>query len=459
MCHTEHMHTMKTIRTAAIITMGLAGSGAVLAIIITATNMLTLQARYVSDVLPAGQTVLLIHRPLEQNLAPLAAWFSPETLEHLPSGTEGLALLRTEEGVIGAAVLVRSRTQGSGTIVAAPPFTVYTSDEAIAQILQDTYAPLTRNGAYSALRAGKKPDTPWAYMDTAWLMQQKQQAVPGLTTAVFGSGSHIGIEQRAESIIVQIAGAPPAPQKHSAPMQRGACHGAICVHGNVAWAWDSVQAHLSGEEAGIAHSIVTQWLIQAFGDGISWTYEVLPLLTQGSVQVGLPASGSLLTIEGTAPSEKAAEALAGRLHQRHAERYTPTEVRSTLLEDRFPSRDIRMAEKQEPTVQHVNGWRIQQSGGGTTDALLITAVHGSSIILSQDPALPAVLAAAARDTPPARMHLAGHIHQAALAALIEPYGIENLHDWLYVPVPPLGQEFAWELEQRGDMRIVRIGKQ
>ncbi|MFA6259204.1 MAG: hypothetical protein WCX29_01180 [Candidatus Peribacteraceae bacterium] len=447
------MHTMKTIRTAAIITMGLAGSGAVLAIIIMTTHMLTLQTRYVSDVLPSDKTVLLIHRPLEQNLKPFSAWFSPETLAHLPSGTEGLALLQTEEGTVGAAVLVRSNTQNSDAI-ALPPFTAYTSNAAIAHILQSTYTPLTRNETYTALRTNKKPTTPWTYMDTALLVQKKP--ANALTTAVLGSGSHIGIEQRAENTIVQIVGAFAAPPALSAPAH-SACI-ATCIRGNVAWAWHAIQTHLTEEEANILQSIAMQWFVQAFGENVSWTYEILPLLTKGALQVELPASGSLLTIEGTAASEKAAATLAERLHQSHAERYVPTEVQKTLLDERFPVQDIRIAEKQEPIMSHSNSWRIQQSGNAVEKTLLITAVRGSNFIVSQNPQLPAILAAESK-APSTRLHLAGHIDKAALADLLAPYGIENLQEWLYIPIPPLSEQFSWELEQEGLVRTLRIRRQ
>lgn len=150
---------------------------------------------------------------------------------------------------------------------------------------------------------------------------------------------------------------------------------------------DETSSLLSPQPRALLESAVRTSLVTLFGKEISPAFDLLPLVrTSFSAQLKTGAS-TRIVVAGQADSAQTAKETVTRMHEAFASNLPGVETLSRALDDKFSYTGIR---RTDDTAVHssrqLNGYSVEKSMRRSGSGMFLTAVRGSSVLLSNDEA-------------------------------------------------------------------------
>ncbi len=382
----RHMPFASSLRTAGIVMLALLGSALLLALFVTTTNLLTVQSKDVSDVLPAHETIALLAAPSPELTEILRREFPAAAALTAPEGTEAIAVVALPDGTTGA--IAFSRAPGSSPD-RLPPFHVTATDSAVLRAVQSADGFLSQLAPFRALARGRRNDAGWLYLRADKMPATENKDEQTVRSLLLGDARFAAITQntpgdwridRYEELPVDHRGMTGTPQivtgsgtvlaiAGNALLER--CEVALCLI-------------MTGPERQLLALRLQAAIRETLGDAVSWEFDLVPLLA-GEATIAAAKNGSGTLIVGMrvkAEEERIADTVE-RLWGSVLERQPQFDVQSYTFDDRFPSTTIRL--QAPPTAQagERNGWDVRNMPHGQAPRLT-TATRGSELIVATD---------------------------------------------------------------------------
>ncbi|MDD5470171.1 MAG: hypothetical protein PHO92_05245 [Candidatus Peribacteraceae bacterium] len=459
------MH-LSPVRTAAIITLALLGSAAILALLTIATGFLTVQSKTASDVLPARETVLLIEQPSQETIDQFGQWFPRLKGIAIPPSSEAAALVRLPNGATELLIFARAHGQqetAEELLGTFPPFVVLASSQEALTLVRETKGVLSQFKPFQQLVRVRARDGQWTYLRTDALPAAAGTTEQLMRHLLFGQDRFAAITQQTDSVQIDTTDQqPPAIKYLATPPETWSMANpilAIAVH-DLAAAFRGALQQFPAEEQAVLQAILAQRIRAALGPDVSMEFDLLPLL-ENETMIALSRNGSgalAFAIRGETKRAEQAMDLLRILQESAGNTLRGTEVRTRLFDGRFPAKDIRLAQQEQPEpAKTENGWHVWRGRTADETAPLIGAVKGRTFVLSNDTASAEALLAASQGTvAPARRSLAVQ-GQAQLQALMETARMMNLSLTDKVPLFfRLDGSAQWEVSAGEHGRSVRI---
>ena len=454
------------IRTALVITCALLGSAAVLACLVMTTNLLAVHSQSVSDVLPAGDTLLLLTHPQPEDLVLFTQWFPVLQEAPLQEGTEGVAVMRTPEGEQAVVVLLRSNRplREESDTIALPPFYARVSDTTVIPVLQNRTDTLTRYAPFHALRAATTNGDSWAFATTDALKPTEKTLASAVAQLLMQGATHMGYVRENGGVRLHFYGEQGyRAARHITVQPPADVRMSIALADTNAW-WQQLADALPEEQALIFPALLQQWTETTIAPRMSWTYDLLPLLQEnGVVLLETNASGALVVaLGGYHGSSREAASLAAALQDARRQLLPQYEIRERLFDNRFPSKDIRMRpEEQVATPTEWHQWQIERS----PDAGLFTTQHGQAVIVSTDESLlkRAIETLETSSGVPSGIATLGTARTLAAGTLDNGQFrllLQGSAGWeagtMPLPLPALENRVRWAVQQRRNIRTLEL---
>ncbi|MDD3897180.1 MAG: hypothetical protein PHU04_05105 [Candidatus Peribacteraceae bacterium] len=458
------MH-LSPVRTAAIITLALLGSAAILALLTIATGFLTVQSKTASDVLPARETVLLIEQPSQETIDQFGQWFPRLKDVTIPPSSEAAALVRLPNGTTELLIFARAHGQQEAEELLGtfPPFVVLASSQEALTLVRETKGVLSQFKPFQQLVRVRARDGQWTYLRTDALPAAAGTTEQLMRHLLLKQDRFAAITQQAESVQIDTTDQQPPAIKYLAtpPETWGMADPilAIAVH-DLAGAFRGALQPFPTEEQEVLQGILAQRMRTVLGPDVSVEFDLLPLLeNETMIALGRNGSGALaFVVRGETKRAEQAMELLRMIQQSAGKNYKSTEVRTRLFDGRFPAQDIRIAQQETAEFAETgSGWHVWRGRTADGTAPLVVAVKGKRFIVGNDTDGAETLIAAAPDAAlPSRQSLA-----VQGQAQLQPFMgmMQTMSPSLTGTMPPFfrpDRNARWEVFSGGHSRSVRI---
>ena len=370
------------IRTALVIILALLGSAAVLAFLVMTTNLLAVHTQSMSDVLPAEDTLLLLAHPEPEDIALFSQWFPVLQEAPIQEGIEGVAVINTPEERQVVVVLLRSNRplrEDSNTI-SLPPFYARVSDSAAIPVLRNRIGTLSRYSPFHSLRTATISDDTWVYATADSMQPTNETPASAIAQLLMQGVTHVGYVRNSHSTQLHLYGTLKRRSDRITVQPPADMNVNVAISDAKEWLQELSDV-LPEERAIMLPALLQKLATTTIGPGVSWTYDLLPLLQDdGLVLVDTNASGALaIALGGNHNSNRDAATLVALMQDSRKQMEPQYEIRERFFDNRFPAKDIRMSpNRQDSTPIKWQGWQIEHS----QDSQLFTAQRGRSVVVS-----------------------------------------------------------------------------
>jgi hypothetical protein len=369
------------------ILLALLGSAGLLALLVTTTLLLTAQSKDAADVLPADGTMLVLFSPSATDVARAATWFPVLKQAQIPQSAEAVAILRLPSNELATLTLVRGADAGGERLSS---FHVITTQPEAVAMLRTTEATLSQLRPFRSLSRAWQNEMPWTFLDTHALPATDGDADALLRTLLFAESRFVALGTHGTQVVYdRFADANDSAATVTSGISASGSLLQITGYAPFTQFSAAVREHAPAIHTTLRSALFTEFHRIA-GEGVSWEFDVAPLLAQRTtILVHRNGSGALLfAARGNGQSEEHVTKAIERLRMSAALQDAQVEVRTRTFDDRFEARDIRLREQESgfQETEH-NGWRriTGHSADGTTPLLM--AQNGSAFVLANDDAL------------------------------------------------------------------------
>jgi len=382
----------KPFHTAGIIMLALIGGALLLFVLIVVTTALTLQAKTASIFLPAKETTLLVNKPTEKFVKNLSALFPVLKDLSIPPDTENLALVNIPNGSTELAFFMRREIEAplGWQKMELPPFVVITSSQTLAELIQSEKDSLNSVSEYSVFSNLKKRKETWGF-----LRLPERYSDTFLDTALevlaLDSAKYASYKETTNGFILKTISTNKKPKGTiPASITQYINDPILSINTqNLTKLWTGILDSLEKDEADKKEGIVSQIILNTFGQDISLKHEILPLIENTSyIEISRNGSGAFIyTISGRTKKRRDIAFILSSLHKSLEKTMDyGIETRTRILDDRFTSKDIRMnGNNGKNEISSVEMWQVQQTFSSENIPIFTTAIHGMKFFLSNSP--------------------------------------------------------------------------
>lgn len=422
-------------------------------LIIPGIQLLPLYRIEPEDILPAAETVLLMHAPSSEDLDQYKKTFPALDDVISDAALDAVAIVRIEHATQSIG-FVRKSAAWDGKSCEVGPYVILSAEKLPCPTVDALDGFLAAGPRLSNDRGWKmlrRPSGPWTFL--------RREALPhGTTTAqrvaqavILGSATHIlHTEEALHAWPTEAAASLDASSlKLPAHVPRIAFASSDTVK-----EWGELAGAVDKNDALVLEGVLLDRLASLAGPSVSLRHGLLPLMAfQSELHVGTTASGGLsLLLSGTAQQGLNLDERIEELHRSFALRHPSTELLRFAFDDgRFPFATLRMTEAGRRDEEQIRGWSIQISRDDSDESMLITARSDRQVALSNDPeALRRFLMEEGQETPfpTGKKTLIGRRTAGMVLpnALLTAFGI-----------PEEGKSII-SVEQNGEVRTVRMAQ-
>jgi len=416
-------------------TLALLGGVALVSVITVLVTSLKTYTVAPADVLPADATLLLFSSADDALLRQYEPWMP--ILQKLPGADvpRTVAVVQGEDGNRMILIFAR-RPVAPDALPSGPqwtqrevgPLLVSSSSPDIFPLLDAPQHPLRSSQAFAALARGETERSPWIFMRRSLLPQPATLTDAVLTSFLLGSATHLGIiphtgasqtdgADRTESPMI-VRFFPANGELRAQPLPASADASLFSIaHTRPTALFASLQSGLSQEPRLLLDTRILTFIAKTFGEDVSFTYDIQPLLTHPSrLSLSQTASGTLaLLLQGSAPD---AAAHIERLHEAFRGSRTTARTVTRVFDGRYTFRNTRDdTTMMTDTYDAIGGMQVHR----TIHALqgeFCSATAGEEFMLATDCALlEHLLSASLRDTGASAL-AAGTFSRTSLSALL-----------------------------------------
>jgi hypothetical protein len=338
------------------------------------------------------ETLLVLHNPTDDLLKRSAAWFPELKGAQISYETEALALIEYEEGVHGIAIFVRGKpTESYGDMqkISLSPFAVFVSSPSIIPFLKERIDRLVLYEPYISLQGTKVLKEPWLYADTRLLALSEEPAERTLQKLAILGARYAALTGSGGTTVLEVMG---DKTDQSKPLKQETVTysdaNTLLVHANnIEELWHMVTEQETRGGAQTLNSIINKRLLSYFGPGVSFSYDILPLLrNEKTLELSQNGSGStFFTLHGASSNSVDLARTLALLHTSIRGEIDSTVITQRKLNDRFYAKDIRMEGSQYTSSSTVEDWQIEQTHSPKGILLLASATNGEAFILTNNP--------------------------------------------------------------------------
>lgn len=430
----------------------------VLTVIITSLQAYTAAP---ADVLPAEETLVLFSSADDALLRHYEPWLP--LLKNLPPAplSRTVAVLQIP-GADKALVVFARRPVAPDALPSGAfwtrrevgPLLVAASSPVVFPLLDTPPKPLGSSEAFSLLARGEAEQQPWIFVQRALLPIPASLPDAILDTILLKSVTHLGILPRSGSgMVVRLFPAGDAGDSRPLPPLPGPAFFSLALNRPDVM-FHALENGLSAERQTLLSAHVLTFFETLFGDDLSFTYDVLPLLSgPARLSVTRTASGALsLLLQGSAPD---AAAKITVLHS--AFRGSRTSARTIVrpFGDRFIFRNVR-----DDTTMITNndidiaGFQMHKTAH-TEQGEFCSAVQGEKFLIATDCALLQHTLLKYHENPGSSAIATGLFpspHYPALSADILPTLLQPASPLL----PIRADSLQWTLSRQGDVLTLTL---
>jgi hypothetical protein len=268
---------------------------------------------------------------------------------------------------------------GTGAIVG--PYLIETSDTNVLSFVKQQEEPLSADATFTALKKHKGTNQ-WTYLPSSSLPSSTTILSRILRAMLMARSDAIAVLYTEDDITVQH---PDTQSSISAPTSIPDMPGAFLElrFGNAQASFLTLLENLSAQDAVVFEALLSSTL-SYFGEGISFRYDLLPLLEKpSSMQISTSGETVNVLLSGSSNDALQLQSILDRLHTTY-ERSLPTStITKRILDKRFSSIDMRHnANSIEQNQYTKDGWLIRstQLKGSTTG--LATATRQNFFLIT-----------------------------------------------------------------------------
>lgn len=438
------------------------GGGVLLGIITVLVTSLKSYTVTPADVLPADATLLLFSTADDALLRRYEPWMP--VLHQLPEAQvpRTVAVVEDNRGEKVLVVFARrpvapdALPSGSGwTRKEVGPLFVSASSETIFPSFTAPERPLRSSPAFIALSVSDSESTSWIYLNRSLLPAPVSLTDAVVTALLLPSTTHLAIVPRADGGAA-VRSFPAGPEGRAALLPAPA---AIPPLFSVALAQpsaflQSLTTALPQDQRLVLTSRILTFVSAAFGDSVSFTYDLAPLLERpASLSLHRTASGSVaLLLSGSAPQ---ADGRMAKLHEAFRGSRTTAQIVTRTFDGRYTYRNVRdsaaMLTDDWVTVGSTRMHRTMHAVEGQ----FCSAVDGDQFFLSTDCALLQRMLAERMTGPGAPALAAGSFSRTNLSTLLKgtlPALLSSSSPLLPSQIDAL----QWSVSRQGNARTLTI---
>jgi hypothetical protein len=302
---------------------------------------------------------------------------------------------------------------------------------------------------------GKSPKGSSAFVRRDAIPQAPDLRGRIMESSVLSSASHIRISREDDDRIVTLWPVASSVQSFDQPALPAKNAVFSLGAGNLRDAVERTFASLSPSDRLTARGVLLTQSAALFGPDISFEHRLLPLLTKDAgVAVVMTGSGSRILISGSAGTASEALKATDELHTAFRLRHPDVTIVERIFDNRFPLRTMRVSEERISEERGtIHGWDIRMTNDHDDDRLLITALRGREMRLSDAPELllPSLAGNTGVAIPASRRPIAKKTVQAALLP-----ALWLMDSPLLKTVLPSGNSLIVVIEQLGETGYVRL---
>lgn len=432
---------------------------AVALLVIPGVQMLPRYRIGAEDILPAKETVLLLHDPSAKELQQWKTIFP--ALDDVISDAvlDAVAVVKSPEGEMQSVGFIKKSGAWDGKSCDIGPYqVVFAVPGRFPCRAIDTFlAPgsrLAQDRGWKSL--GRLPKESWAFLRREEVPVGKTLPERALQASLLGGATHLLFPEEKDVIVIRAWPTSPlsplAEPSIISPLRDPAM---VLTVGNLEEMLGGLDHVLSPEDHIIFEGSLLQMLEELAGPQVSLRYEILPLIARGSqIHTGKTASGTQsILLSGNADHTKDIVTRIDALHRSFALRHPDVELLEYAFDDgRFPFQTLRLSEEvSSEASDQIRGWAVVISRDGIDNAMLITAVNGRKTAISNDPEL-------------LRKFLMEEGKIISLSQTKRPL-VSRMVAGMLIPNKWLGSAPLWipeagesvvSMEQTGDVRTVRV---
>ena len=446
------MHSF--LRALGIVIVAILISGIILAVLISATNTVTIIESVPSDFLPEYQTVALFSNVSEKTLRKFETLF-PVLGDITPDETKIIALLYIDNEFLVAEFSEAGAKSSEGSIFGR--FSVSASDPRAEALLKTSTPRLSSSLPCKEL----VQEGSWVFLDLSVIPPPQTLSEKFLGALIPDGSTHTALFFEDDKTQISFIGGTPLPSNGLSPFITSTFLGSMITlrSANASHAWKKLINGLDEGERSFLEGSVGRLVEETWGSSVSFAYSVLPMLQRPTtIHLGKNASGGIVfAIEGIDENTRTLSDNIEKLFTGFSSAVPNTKVTKRTFDSRFSATDIRIDEGaiREDARQYKN-WEIK-SARAPDGREFATATLGSTFVLANDSAaLEQILKQNAAITPPTIPSLT---RTARLADGVLSFDEASL--LLKELFPPLKQEslptllshlsgkLKWSVEQHG----------
>lgn len=406
------------------------------------------------DMLPERNTVFLLRNATPQDIAAWSNIFADITSAYY--GATSLAIVQSDNGDRHVIRFDRlTRNASSGCIIGK-----YRIESANGDVCPDAVAhhgaTLGDEAGYKAL--GKPPKGSWAFVRRDALPEAPNLLSRVLESSVLSSASYIRISQEDGDRIITLWPASPPSHTYDLPALPESNAVFSLGTGNLQDTVERVLSTLSTPDRLTARGLLLTQSAALFGPDISLEHRLLPLLTENSsISIVQTESGSRILISGNAGTASDALQTMNELHTAFRLRHPDVAVVERTFDERFPLKTMRVSEERIYAENGtIHGWDIRATKDSRDNRLLITALRGKEVQISDSTEL--LLSSLAESSATAIPVSHRPIAKKTVQAAVLPAKWFQ-HSPLLKIIAPSGNSLIVVIEQLGETGYVRVREQ
>jgi len=455
-------HKLSLLRALFITALALLGGTLLVSVITVLVTSLHTYIITPADLLPADETLVLFSSADDALLRQYETWLP--ILKTLPAAEIPRTVAVVQVPHEGKVMAVFARrpvapdalpSGAKWTQREVGPLLVSASSPTVFPLLQEPAQPLHSSQAFTLLARGETEQSPWIFVKHALLPAPATLTDSVLDALFLHSASHLGIFPRSGSgMVVRLFPATANGRSLPLPHTTGTMPEFSIALARPDMTLAALQNGLSHENRAMLDTRILTFISETFGDDISFTYDVLPLLTRPArISVSRTASGTLsLLLQGSASD--AAPAIA-RLHEAFRGSRTTARTVTRVFDNRYTFRNVRddthmITDELAP----VGGMQMRKTIHAT-QGQFCSAIQEEDFLLSTDCALLERTILGRPQGPGASALAAGTFSSASLSSLLG----SSLPSLLTPssPLLPTGSDaLQWSLSRQGDILTLTL---
>lgn len=358
------------LRTAILIVAAMTASALILAGLFGIVRNVNLYGKEGAQFLPTSETRAVVFYPNQRAMQEFP--FFEEDYE----GAEAIAIFQDFD-----TALFRKDTEGS--VDALGPYLIETSPEKLSSIKEHQELSLDAQQTFERLQAKQQPGTQWTYLPFSSLPHSDNIVSRILKAALTGGSDGIALSYREDGLMIEHPSASISFDKAPKFIPDMPDVFLALALSNANTSYVELQDHLSKEDQVVIEGLLSSSL-SSIGEGISFRYDILPLLTQpSSIQISSTGASLNFLISGSMDDDVALQKTLDRLHTAYENSLPTSVITKRVLDKRFSSIDIRHNENVLDQNQFTkNEWVIRDTKLKGKTKGLVTATQGNAFLLS-----------------------------------------------------------------------------